>query len=111
MRANETRNLPGATPPGGVDPVRRSDEKVPAQRAEAAEAAPPVDRVSTAASAELQAAIRRARREAGALRAEQLAAIEAAVRDGTYRADAARIADRILEDAELIARLHAMLRR
>ena len=43
--------------------------------------------------------------EAKSSRAERLRTIEAAVRDGTYKPDAHKIAEQILADAEISARL------
>jgi negative regulator of flagellin synthesis FlgM len=66
------------------------------------------DRVSTEDSARIAAAISQASLTAGAGRAARLQAIEAAVRQGTYRPDPERIAQEILDDAELAARLQVM---
>ncbi|OFX24432.1 MAG: hypothetical protein A2V77_19725 [Anaeromyxobacter sp. RBG_16_69_14] len=67
------------------------------------------DRVSTADSARIAETIARASRTAGAGHSAKLQAIEAAVRQGTYRPDPQRIAQEILNDAELAARLQALL--
>ncbi len=69
------------------------------------------DRVSTDDSAKVAAAIAAASRSVGAAHAAKLEAIEAAVRQGTYRPDPQRIAQQILEDAELAARLQTMFSR
>jgi negative regulator of flagellin synthesis FlgM len=66
------------------------------------------DRVSTAESDSVAAAIASAASGASASRAAKLQSIEAAVRQGTYRPDPQRIAQQILDDAELAARLQAM---
>ncbi len=69
------------------------------------------DRVSTADSAKIAAAISRAGQGAGAARSAKLASIEAAVRQGTYRPDPQRIAQEILNDAELAAKLQSMFQK
>jgi negative regulator of flagellin synthesis FlgM len=66
------------------------------------------DRVSTEDTAKVAEAIAVASGGAGAARAAKLRDIEAAVRQGTYRPDPQRIAQQILDDAELAARLQAM---
>ena len=69
------------------------------------------DRVSTDDTAKVAVAISQASASAGSARAAKLQAIEAAVRQGTYRPDPQRIATQILDDAELAARLQALLKR
>jgi anti-sigma28 factor (negative regulator of flagellin synthesis) len=69
------------------------------------------DRVSTDDSARLSWAVLTASQAASAGRTAKLAAIEAAVRQGACRADPQRIAQDILDDAELAARLQALLSR
>jgi negative regulator of flagellin synthesis FlgM len=67
--------------------------------------------VSIDSKAQLDAAVAAARQAMGNDRAVRLDAIEAAVRQGTFKPDPQRIAQRILEDAELTALLQSMLRR
>jgi negative regulator of flagellin synthesis FlgM len=70
------------------------------------------ERVSTDESARLADAVAEATRiSGGGSRAEMLQAIEAAVRQGTYAPDPNRIAQKILDAAEVAARLQAMLMR
>ncbi len=69
------------------------------------------DKVSTEAKAELEVAAAAARQVAGQNRTIRLEAIEAAIRQGTFKPDPQRIADKILDDAELTAELQSMLRR
>jgi negative regulator of flagellin synthesis FlgM len=91
-----------------LDLNKQGDAKA-AQKPETLEAQ---DRVTTDESARLSAAVAAATRVAGsASRAEMLQSIEAAVRQGTYSPDPNRIAARILDTAELAARLQAMLMR
>jgi negative regulator of flagellin synthesis FlgM len=69
------------------------------------------DRVSTEGSAKVAAAIAAASQGAGAGRAARLQSIEAAVKNGTYKPDPQRIAQQILDEAELAAKLQALLGR
>jgi negative regulator of flagellin synthesis FlgM len=66
------------------------------------------DRVSTDDSARVAAAVAAASQAAGTGHTARLAAIEAAVRQGTYKPDPGQIAQQILDDAELAARLQAL---
>jgi negative regulator of flagellin synthesis FlgM len=50
-----------------------------------------------------------ARKAASTERATRIKELEAAVRQGTYKPDAGRIAERILEEAEITARMRASL--
>ena len=77
-------------------------------RTPAAERGDAGDRVSTDGSQKIAAAIEAARHGAGAARTAKLQAIEAAVRQGTYTPDPQRIAQQILDEAELAARLQAI---
>ncbi len=69
------------------------------------------DTVTTESKAELEAAVAAARQAVGQNRAARLEAIEAAVRNGSYRPDPQRIAQQILDDAELSAVLQSLLKR
>lgn len=70
------------------------------------------DRVTTEQSSRIAAAVAEATKRSGAgSRTEMLQAIEASVRQGTYRPDPNRIAQKILDEAELAARLQALLQR
>ena len=91
-------------------PIRASTPAAPVEpgRAPSRGAGGATDRVSTAESARIEAAVAEASRGAATARTQRLAAIEAAVRQGTYRPDPARIAQEILEEAELAARLQAL---
>ncbi len=97
----DTKQITGlgqATPP-------ESSRAVPAERGSAG------DRVSTDHSSRLASAVLTASQVASAGHAAQLAAIAAAVSQGMYRPDPQRIAQDILYDAELAARLQALLAR
>jgi len=64
------------------------------------------DRVTVAQAAVVDEASRVARAD----RNSRLKELETAVRSGNYKPDAGRIAERILDDAEITARLRATLR-
>jgi negative regulator of flagellin synthesis FlgM len=87
-----------------LDPNRHAE----VNRAQKAERTGTDDRVTTEESARIAAA---ADRSGIGSRAEMLQAIEASVRQGTYKPDPSRIAQRILDEAELAARLQALLSR
>lgn len=89
--------------------ARKTDEATGSTAAGRAQAPP--DRISTEESAKLAAAIAAIRSQASAARAAQLQTIETAVRQGTYRPDPARIAQQILQDAEISATFQAMLKK
>ena len=88
-----------------VGPATSSRQPVTATPPETA------DRVSTEDTARLTAAMATASEGAGTARAAKLADIEQAVRQGTYRPDPQQIAEQILDDAELAARLQALFGR
>jgi negative regulator of flagellin synthesis FlgM len=98
MKVTDTSQIRALSPETPVEPGRTPA----AQRGE------PTDRVSTSDSDRVAAVVAAASRGASSVRTAKLAAIEAAVRQGTYRPDPARIAQEILDDAELAARLQAM---
>ncbi len=101
MRVTDASQIKALTP-GKTPEVGRT---AAAERGETGE------RVSTDESARVAAAVADASVSAGTGRAAKLQAIEAAVRQGTYRPDPARIAQEILDDAELAARLQALFGR
>jgi negative regulator of flagellin synthesis FlgM len=69
------------------------------------------EKVSTAQSAEMAKTITDAQANTSANRSQVVAALATAVRQGTYKPDPQRIAQQILDDAEVIAKLQAMLKR
>lgn len=73
-----------------------------------APAASAPSKVSTEATAQLDAAVLAARQVAVSGRANRLQAIEAAIKQGTFRPDPQQIAQRILDAAELAAELQAI---
>ncbi len=69
------------------------------------------EKVTVSQSADLSGTISAAQVSSSASRASVVQAITNAVRQGSYKPDAQRIAQQILEDAEVIARLTAMLKK
>lgn len=67
------------------------------------------DRVTLEKTQELKATIDRAKVSAGAGRAAQLQALEASLKNGTFKPNASQIADKLLQAAEVDARLRALL--
>jgi anti-sigma28 factor (negative regulator of flagellin synthesis) len=67
------------------------------------------DRVSVAASKGVQVAIAAARDSMGGARAARLEQLTAQVKSGGYKPDPAQVANQILSDAEVEARIQAML--
>jgi negative regulator of flagellin synthesis FlgM len=88
-----------------VDASRTHETKKPESNGTSA-----TDKVSTEAKAHVEAATNAARQSLGSNRAVRLEAIEAAIRQGTFKPDPARIAQRILDEAEVTAMLQTMLR-
>ena len=85
--------------------LRESGRPASADRAGAGDAG---DRVSTDDTSRVTAAIAQASAAAGVGHAAKLQVIAASVKQGTYRPDPQRIAQEILDDAELAARLQAL---
>ena len=85
--------------------------KQPEPAKSAPERAGAADRVTTDDSAKVAAAVAAAAQSSSAGHTARLAAIEAAVRQGTYRPDPQQIAQEILDEAELAARLQAIFSR
>ncbi|HVP68877.1 MAG TPA: flagellar biosynthesis anti-sigma factor FlgM [Anaeromyxobacteraceae bacterium] len=96
----------------GTSEIRPVDAQKPVDAAKAPASGTPsaqADKVTTQESAQLAQTVAAVRAQVGEGQSARLAAIEAAVRQGTYRPDPARIAEQILQDAEVSARLQAML--
>jgi negative regulator of flagellin synthesis FlgM len=71
----------------------------------------PRDKVSVESKKASEVAVASARRSAGSERSARLERLEASVRSGSYSPDPSRVAEQILSDAEVDARLQAMLSR
>jgi negative regulator of flagellin synthesis FlgM len=69
------------------------------------------DKVSNEVKAQVEAAANAARQTVGNDRTVRLEAIEAAIRQGAFKPDPNRIAQSILDDAELTAKIQALLKR
>jgi len=69
----------------------------------------PENAAATAAAARNSTAVSTTRSAAGARHAARLQQLEAQVRSGGYKPDPSRVAEQILSDAEVDARLQAML--
>jgi len=92
--------------------VRRADASRPSETKKTERArTSATDKVSTEAKAQVEGAATSARQSLGSNRAVRLEAIEAAIRQGTFKPDPARIAQRILDEAEVTAMLQNMLGR
>jgi negative regulator of flagellin synthesis FlgM len=93
--------------------IRRLDASRPAEskptRSEAKTSSS--DKVSTDSRTQIEAAITTAKASLGGNKGVRLEAIAAAVRDGTFKPDPQRIAQKILDEAELTAMLQTMLKR
>lgn len=86
------------------------------QNAASKQAAPPpaqeeADRVTLERTRTLQADVEQAKAGAGAARAAQLQALEVAIRNGSFRPSSQQLAEKLLQSAELDARLRALLHR
>jgi negative regulator of flagellin synthesis FlgM len=99
MKVRDASQIKAVQPTAAPEGTREAREK--RERA---------DRVSTEETAKVAAAIGEAMQGAGSARAERLRAIENAVRQGTYRPDPQRIAQQILNEAELAAKVQALLK-
>jgi anti-sigma28 factor (negative regulator of flagellin synthesis) len=84
-------------------------ERVAAQQSSSTGALGARDKVSVDATRGAQASVSSARRSAGADRAGRLQQLEVSVRSGTYAPDPSRVAEQILSDAEVDARLQATM--
>lgn len=67
------------------------------------------DRVSLERTKALEADINQAKASAGASRAAQLQALENAIRNGTFKPSPQQLAEKLLQSAELDARLRSLL--
>ncbi len=91
----------------GIEANRPAEPK----KAPAKASSSTTDKVSTEVKAQVEAAVNAARQSVGNERTVRLEAIEAAVRQGAFKPDPNRIAQAILDDAELTAKLQALLKR
>jgi flagellar biosynthesis anti-sigma factor FlgM len=102
MKVNDTKEIKPLREVGGKETVARTAAR--------REAAAGEERVSVSdGAAEFRVAVEEAKRSAGQSRTARLEALKTAIKQGHYRPDAQRIADQILEEAELNASLRALL--
>lgn len=96
-----------------ITDVKAVDSALRAKTVEGAtpDAGAPKDRVTVQASKEAEAAVAQAQRATHGSRAARTEKLEAQVRSGGYRPDPSRVAEQILADAEIDARISALLRR
>jgi negative regulator of flagellin synthesis FlgM len=91
-----------------VSPVV-APERVAAQQAASTAVQGTPDRVSVNATRNAEASVAAARRSTGTDRASRMQQLEASVRSGTYAPDPGRVAEQLLSDAEVDARLQSMM--
>jgi anti-sigma28 factor (negative regulator of flagellin synthesis) len=84
-------------------------ERVAAQQAASTAVQGTPDRVSVNATRNAEASVSAARRSTGTDRASRMKELEASVRSGSYAPDPGRVAEQILSDAEVDARLKAII--
>lgn len=101
MKVTDTSQIKALAPGKPTEPTRPTE----LDRPDAS------DRVTTDAREKVAEAVAQASVSASAGRSAKLAAIESQVRQGTYRPSPQAIAQQILDDAELAARLQAIFSR
>ena len=96
--------IKNTTSVGGIDPAtnRQQTDPIPLQRQP--------DSVSTVDAAQAAALARAVQASVGMSRSARLAHVEDAIRTGTYHPTASEVAGRLLDAAEIDARLQAVLR-
>lgn len=98
--ASELRGVEASRPP---EPRKKAEVR--------SSSAGTADKVSTEVKAQVEAAANAARQAVGNDRSVRLEAIEAAIRQGAFKPDPNRIAQAILDDAELTAKIQALMKR
>ena len=95
-----------------VKELGRIDTAIPTAPSKASKKSPEsTDRVSTNGSAEVEEAIRKAESTADVSHMRAVQAVADAVRRGAYKPDPQKIAQEIIQEAELLARMQSMLKR
>jgi anti-sigma28 factor (negative regulator of flagellin synthesis) len=97
--------IKNTTSVGGIDPAtnRQQTDPIPLQRQP--------DSVSTADAEQAAALAHAVQASVGMSRSARLAHVEGAIRAGTYHPSASEVASRLLDAAEVDARLQALLLR
>lgn len=96
MKIKDSKEITAASPPEPAQPAGHLVKP---------------DRVTLERTRELQASIATVRENTGSSRTSRLHELTTLVKAGQYRPDAGRIADRILQAAEIDAEFRAMLSR
>jgi negative regulator of flagellin synthesis FlgM len=96
MKINDSKPIAAASPPDPAQPAERLVKQ---------------DRVSIERARELQSSLASVRENTSASRTSRLHELTNLVKAGQYRPDAGRIAERILQAAEIDAEFRAMLTR
>jgi len=94
-----------------ISDIRQIEAKAAATPAKAVDEAPraPADKVNAGGATKVAASIETSRAGAGASRAARLHQLTAQVKAGTYQPDPQRIADQILDAAQIDAALRSLL--
>lgn len=96
--------IKSTTPTSGTGTLTEKSE------GEAKPASAPKDRVSVEEARKVDQLVQAVRSKAGATHSARLSQIEAAIRSGGYKPNPGMLADRLLEAAEIDARIAAMMR-
>lgn len=96
--------IKNATSIGSVEPTTSKPQK------EEAHSKLRLDRVTTAEAQQVLALAQSLKGKVGASHSAMLAQVESAIRSGTYRPSATQLASKLLDAAEIDAKLQAMLR-
>jgi flagellar biosynthesis anti-sigma factor FlgM len=99
MKVNETKEVGSVEQVGGKEPDRQ-----------AASVRPRADRVSIQEAHQVKEAVTAAKASTVPTRAARLRELESAIRSGDYKPDAGRLAEQLLQAAEVDARIRSMLR-
>jgi negative regulator of flagellin synthesis FlgM len=95
----------------GPERIKPQEPSAPVSTSTPSVGSGPRDRVTVDSTRTAEVAVTAARRSAGTERSSRLERLEAQVRSGSYAPDPSRVAEQILSDAEIDARLQAMISR
>jgi negative regulator of flagellin synthesis FlgM len=111
MKVPDSTPVAGPVAPQAPSSVSSGQSSAAASSSSSAIAQGVRDRVSVDASKGAESSISAARRSSTTDRAARMQKLEASVRSGTYSPDPGRVAEQILSDAEVDARIHAIMNR
>ena len=112
MKVSDSVPVAGPVAPQAPSSVATSAQApAPASSSVSAAAQGVRDRVSVDSTKGAETSISAARRSSATDRTGRMQKLEASVRSGTYSPDPGRVAEQILTDAEVDARLHAIMSR